>query len=69
MSRIKFLVEFIPISIKCPNNILGERKNGKPRSYSAGFDYNICKECPLKEKCFRDIIKSCGWVKIKEQIL
>jgi hypothetical protein len=49
--------EGIPISIKCPNNIFGELKYGKPRSYSAGFDYNICKECPLKEKCFAKKLK------------
>ena len=41
----------IPISIKCPNNIMGELKHGKSGRYSAGFDYDACKECPLKDKC------------------
>jgi hypothetical protein len=46
-----------PISIKCPNNIHGEIKQGKQGRYSAGFDYNACKICRLKDKCFAKKLK------------
>ena len=49
--------EGIPISIKWLGNICGELKTGKPGKYSAGFDSNACKECPLKDKCYAKKLK------------
>ena len=46
-----------PINIECPNGITGEIKQGKPGRYSAGFDSDICKTCPLEDKCFAKKLK------------
>ena len=55
--EIEYDSKGVLVNLKCPNKVRGEIKYGKPGRYSAGFNSDICKECPLKDKCFAKKLK------------
>ena len=55
------------IIIECPNGQTPIRSNFTKGVYSAHFDTNKCKECPLKDKCISKIQKKSNVVRFSNK--